>query len=482
MAHKNSKQTNSGKAKRAGRKAGAKKAARAQATDGQMKKGQLEPLKLRHDAAGIDIGSKEIAVAVPPDSDPDPVRTFQTFTADLHALADWLQQCGVRTVAMESTSVYWVPLFQILEERGLEACLVNAYYIKNVSGRPTDVGDCQWIQQLHSVGLLRTSFRPPQEICALRSIVRHRQSLTELASQAIEHMQKALDQMNLHLHHVISDITGDTGLRILDAILAGQRDTRKLAQLRDRRIRSSAETVSKALEGDYREEHLFTLRQSLVRYRFLEQQIADCDREIARRTKELAGCAEEGATVPPPAKQLRARKGTSASSLESQRQEYFRLFGVDLTQIDSIGIGTVQTLATEVGPDLSRFRSAAAFTSWAGLTPKHEISGGKVLRSKTPKNKSRVAYALRMAAQALLSSQSALGDEFRRLRARLGMPKAITAMARRLGCIIYHMITRRAAFDPAVLLRQQERYQQRRQKRLQREAEQMGFHLVPKTA
>ncbi len=482
MAHKNRKQTNPRKAKRTGRKAGTKNAAQAQPGDGQMKKGHLEPLRVRHDAAGIDIGSTEIAVAVPPDSDPDPVRTFRTFTADLHALADWLQQCGVRTAAMESTSVYWVPLFQILEERGREVFLVNAHYIKNVSGRPTDVGDCQWIQQLHSVGLLRTSFRPPQEICALRSIVRHRQNLTPLTSQAIEHMQKALDQMNVHLHHVISDITGDTGLRILDAILAGERDPRKLAKLRDRRIRSSAETVSKALVGDYRDEHLFTLRQSLARYRFLEQQIADCDPEMARRTKELAGYAEEGATAPPPAKPLKGRKGVSASWLESQRQEYFRLFGVDLTQIDRIGIGTVQTLATEVGPDLSRFRSAAAFTSWAGLAPKHEISGGKVLRSKTAKNKSRVAYALRMAAQALLDSQSALGDEFRRLRVRLAMPKAITAMARRLGCIIYHLITRRVAFDPAVLLRQQERYQQRRQKRLRREAEQMGFYLLPKTA
>ena len=457
MTRKYSQQMNPKKDKpQTGRKAAANGARQARPATGKRKSGQLPPLQMRSDAAGIDIGSQEIAVAVPPDSDPEPVRTFQTFTADLHALADWLQQCGIRTVAMESTSVYWIPLFQIPEQRGLEVFLVNAHHIKNVSGRPTDVGDCQWIQQLHSVGLLRTSFRPPQEICALRAIVRHRHSLTEMASQAIEHMQKALDQMNLHLHHVISDITGETGLRILDALLGGERDTRKLAQLRDRRIRSSAQTVRKALEGDYHAEHLFTLRQSLERYRFLEQHMADCDREIARRTREIAGGGVEAVAVPAASKPLKARKGTSAAWLESQRREYFRLFGVDLTQVDGIGMGTLQTLATEVGPDLSRFRSAAAFTAWMGLTPKQEISGGKLLRSKTAKNKSRLAYALRMAAQSLLSRRSALGDEFRRLRARLGMPKAITAMARRLGCIVYHLITRRTAFDPSLLLRQQQ--------------------------
>lgn len=483
MTRKNSGPISPRKVKsQAGRKAEANSTAKAGPVTGKRKRGHLPPLRMRPDAAGIDIGSQEIAVAVPPDRDPEPVRTFPTFTADLQSLADWLEQCGVRTVAMESTSVYWIPLFQILEERGLEVFLVNAHHIKNVSGRPTDVGDCQWIQQLHSVGLLRTSFRPPQEICAVRAIVRHRQSLTELASQAIEHMQKGLDQMNLHLHHVISDITGETGLRILDAIVGGERDAGKLAKLRDRRIRSSEQTVRKALEGDYREEHMFTLKQSLERYRFLTQQISDCDREIARRTKALAGCAELGANVPEAGKPLRARKGTSASWLESQRQEYFRLFGVDLTQVDGVGMGTLQTLATEVGPDLSRFRSAAAFTSWAGLTPKQEISGGKLLSSKTAKNKNRVAYALRMAANALLGSRSALGDEFRRLRAKLGAPKAITAMARRLGCIIYNLITRRTQFDPGLLLRQQERYQQRRHKRIQREAAEMGYDLVPKAA
>lgn len=464
---------------KSGLKAGANSAKQAQAVPGKGQRGHVPPLQVRNDAAGIDIGSQEIAVAVPPGSDAEPVRTFQTFTADLNALADWLQQCKVRTVAMESTGVYWIPLFQILEARGLEVFLVNAHHVKNVSGRPTDIGDCQWIQQLHSVGLLRESFRPPQEVCALRSIVRQRLSLTESSSQAIQHMQKALDQMSLHLHHVINDITGETGLRILDAIVGGERDASKMAKLRDRHIHSSEETVRKSLEGDYRKEHLFTLRQSLERYRFLLRQIAECNQEIAERTKAMDGHAPEDAEPPAASKTLKS-KGVSAATLEGQRLEFYRLFGVDLTQIDGIGIGTLQTLASEVGPDLSRFRSADAFASWAGLTPKLEISGGKVLRSKTAKNKGRVAYAFRLAANSLLFSQSALGDQFRRLRARRGAPKAITGMARKLACLIYYLITHRTEFDPKFLNRQEERYQQRRKKRVQREADEMGFQLVPK--
>ena len=292
----------------------------------------------------------------------------------------------------------------------------------------------------------------------MRAIVRHRQSLTQLASQAIEHMRKSLDQMNLHLHHVISDIAGETGLRILDAIVNGERDVRKMAKLRDRRIRSSEKTLMKALT-----------------------QIADRDQEITRRTEALEGHAEAGSAAPEASKALKAR-GLSAAWLESQRHEYYRLFGVDLTAIDGIGIGTLQTLATEVGPNLSRFRSAAAFTSRAGLTSQQEISGGKLLRSKTAKNKNRVAYALRMAASALLRSRSALGDEFRRLRTKLGAPKAITAMARRLGCLIYNLITRRTEFDPRQLPRKQERYQQRHHRRIVREAAEMGYDLIPKAA
>jgi transposase len=244
---------------------------------------------LHVDAAGIDIGATEIYVAVPPDRDSDPVRAFQTFTEELMALADWLQQCRVCTVAMESTGVYWIPLMQILESRGLEVYLVNARYAKNVPGRKTDVSDCQWLQYLHSVGLLKASFRPGPDVCAVRSLLRHRESLVELASQHVQHMQKALDQMNLQLHHVISDVTGITGLAIIDAVLGGERDGQKLASLRDPRIRATKDTIAKSLVGDYRPEHLFTLKQSVNLYRQYQKEIVECESEIQRFLKRIQG-------------------------------------------------------------------------------------------------------------------------------------------------------------------------------------------------
>ena len=246
------------------------------------KPARQRPAAIRRDAAGIDIGARRIHVAVDPERDARPVREFQTFTQDLYALADWLEACGVRTVAMESTGVFWIPLFQILEARGLEVCLVNARHVKHVPGRKTDIADCQWLQYLHSVGLLTASFRPAQSICGLRSLLRHRESLIQSAAAHVQRMQKALDQMNLQLHHVISDITGLTGLAIIDAILAGERDPTKLAALRNRRIHASAETITKSLVGDYRPEHVFTLRQSLGAYRYYQQLVAECDVEIER--------------------------------------------------------------------------------------------------------------------------------------------------------------------------------------------------------
>jgi transposase len=242
---------------------------------------------MRHDAAGIDIGATEIFVAVPVDRAVENVRSFPTFTQDLYALADWLKQSGIKTVAMESTGVYWIPLFQILEDRGFEVCLVNARHVKNVPGRRTDVSDCQWLQFLHSVGLLKASYRPDQEVCAVRSLLRHRESLVQMAATHVNHMQKALDQMNLQIHHVISDIVGQTGLAIVDAILAGERDPLALAQLRHERIKASAEMIAKSLVGDYREEHVFTLRQSLAAYRSYQKLIEDCDREIRQHLEEF---------------------------------------------------------------------------------------------------------------------------------------------------------------------------------------------------
>ena len=391
-------------------------------------RGQMTPPILQPDAAGIDIGATEIYVAVPPDRDAEPVRCFESFTPDLIALADWLQACHIRTVAMESTGVFWIPLFQILEERDFEVCLVNARHVKNVPGRKTDVLDCPWLQYLHSVGLLHASFRPQQAVCALRALLRHRDSLVQMSSRHIQHVQKALSPMNVQLHHVISDITGATGLAILDAILGGERNPKTLAKLRDRRIKASAETVAKPLVGDYRPERLFTLGQSLAGYRYCQQLIDDCDREIERQREDFDSKAD-----PPPRPPQKSSARRQAE--ENLAHEHWRILGVDLTAVPGISSPTVQVLLAEIGPDWSKFRSASAFASWLGLCPHNEISGGHVLSSKTRKVNNRAATALRLGAQSLHRSHSYLGEYYRRMRAKLGAPKAIVAAAHKLARI-----------------------------------------------
>jgi transposase len=431
-------------------------------------------------AAGVDIGATEVFVAVPADRDPQPIRCFATFTVDLQRLADWLEQCQIRTVAMESTGVYWIPLFQILEERKIEACLVNAQHLKNVPGRKTDVEDCQWIQHLHSVGLLRSSFRPNQEICAIRSLWRHRDNLIQLATVHLQHMQKALDQMNLQIHHVISDLAGTTGLAIVDAILAGERDVEKLAQLRDWRIRASEETIMKSLVGDYREEHLFTLRQSRESYRHYQRLIQEVDTRVKQMMRQLSGRVDITAKALPPEKN--PRKTPWRNEPPQLREDLYRAFGVDLTQIPGINTLTAQMLLTEVGPDLSRFPTVAAFCSWLRLCPEPKISGGKVLSSKTRPSKNRAALALRMAAQGLHRSQTFLGDYFRRMKSRLGTPKALTAAAHKLARIVYHMVTRREEYDTTVFQELERRVQDRKRMKLRIQARELGFDLVARVA
>jgi transposase len=432
-------------------------------------------------AAGIDIGATQIFVAVPADRDVESVRCFDTFTADLERLADWLEQCQIRTVAMESTGVYWIPRFQILEKRKIEACLVNAQHLKNVPGRKkTDVEDCQWIQHLHSVGLLRGSFRPKQEICAIRSLWRHRDNLIQLATVHLQHMQKALDQMNLQIHHVISDLAGTTGLAIVDAILAGERDLEKLAQLRDWRIRANQETIVKSLVGDYREEHLFTLRQSLQSYRHYQRLIQEIDAQVKQMMRRLPGRVDIGEKPLP--KEKNPRKTPWRNEPPQLREDLYRTFGVDLTQIPGINTLTAQMLLTEIGPDLSRFPTVAAFCSWLRLCPEPKISGGKVLSSKTRPTKNRAALALRMAAQGLHRSQTFLGEYFRRMKARLGTPKALTAAAHKLARIVYHMITTRQEYDTTVFQDLERRVQDRKRMRLRAQARELGFDLVPREA
>jgi transposase len=429
------------------------------------------PPVLNLDTAGIDIGATEIYVAVPDDRDDRPIRRFGTFTEDLHRIADWLKSCRIRSIAMESTGVYWIPLFQVLETRGFEVCLVNARHVKNVPGRKTDVQDCQWLQYLHSVGLLRGSFRPPDEICVVRTLLRHRDTLIQMASSHVQRMQKSLNQMNLQLHHVISDITGVTGLAILDAILAGERDPDVLAQFRHPRMKASKAVIAKALVGDYRREHIFTLRQSLAAYRHDQALIAETDMELQQLLATFDSRADPVATN---------HRRTQRNELRFDLQaELHRVLGVDLTQIPGLGTGSAYSALAEVGPDLSRFPSDKHFASWLALCPDNRISGGAVLSVRTRHVKHRLAQALRLAAQSLFRSQTALGAYYRRMRTRLGTPKAITATAHKLARILYRLLTTRQPYDESVLAVQDERRKKRLEHHLRRQARTLGFTLSP---
>lgn len=424
-------------------------------------------------AAGIDVGAREVYVAVLEDRDPEPTRSFGTFTGDLHAVAQWLTACGVTTVAMEATSVYWIPLFTILEEKGIEVCLVNARHVKKVPGRKTDVLDCEWLQYLHSVGLLRGSFHPPEAVAAVRTVLRHRVSLVQMASSHVRHMQKALTQMNVQLHHVITDITGLTGMAILDAILDGERRPEVLAELRNPRIKASKETIAKALTGTWRREHLFTLRQSLAAYRSYQAQIQQCDQEL----HEMLGTFEARADpdenpLPPDPKRRPHPLGFDL------RTEFYRIFGVDLTAVPGIEVQTIQTLLAECGPDLSAFPTAGDFASWLGLCPDNRITGGKVLSTRTRKVDNPAASALRLAAQSLSRSESLLGDFHRRMRYRLGPPKAITATAHKLARILYHLITTGQPYDDTVLAQHEHQTRARKTRRLKSQAAALGYQLV----
>lgn len=328
----------------------------------------LERIKLN--AAGIDISAEEHYVAVPVDRDPQPVRRFGTYTSELHRLARWLKECGVTTVAMESTSNYWVPLFQILETAGFEVLLVNARHVKNVPGRKTDVLDCQWLQELHTHGLLRGSFRPQDQVCQLRSYLRHRDTLVRCAGSHIQHMQKALTEMNIKLHHVFSDLTGLSALTIIDAILAGERDPRKLAAMKDGRAQASAEDIVRALEGDYRAEHLFALDQALRLYRTYRGMIQECDQRVATELRGFAAKVDL-ATAPLPEKVT--RKTAHAQAEFDMRQQLYRICGVDLTRVPGFSILTLQALLGELGLDMTRWRSEKHFSSWLNLSPSNRI-------------------------------------------------------------------------------------------------------------
>ena len=418
-------------------------------------------------AAGIDVGSKSHFVAVPEGVDPEPVREFSTFTDDLERLADWLISCGVTTVAMESTGIYWIPVFEILESRGVEVKLVNARHVKNVPGRKSDVIDCQWLQQLHTYGLLRGAFRPADQVVALRAYVRQRATLVKVSGAHIQHMQKAMSQMNLQLHNVVSDITGVTGMRIIKAIVAGERDPNKLAGFRDKRCKNDMQTIARSLHGNYRPEHLFSLQQAVELYEFYLSKIDECDHQILQQLRLFDG--KDSADAPddngkPPA---------------SVAEALVRMSGVDLTTIDGVEANSALKIIAEVGIDMSRWKSDKHFASWMALSPGAKISGGKVLSSATKKIANRAAQAFRMAAYGLARSKSALGAYFRRQKARLGAPKAITATAHKLARLVYAMLKNGTSYVDVGQGYYEERYQARVIQNLKRKAKQFGFELTP---
>ena len=426
-------------------------------------------------AAGIDIGSAAHFVAVPPERDDEPVREFASFTADLHRLADWLDACGVDTVAMESTGVYWIPLYELLESRGFTVLLVNARHVKNVSGRKSDVLDCQWLQQLMSFGLLRGAFRPADQVCELRSLSRQRTMLLRSQGRFVQHMQKALTQMNIQLANVISDVAGETGQRILRAIVAGERDGRALAQLRNARIRASEDEIAKSLQGNWRAEHLFALKQALDAFDFCGTQLAECDAQIQAQLQALH--VREDA----PAQGKKRGRARNAPKFDL-RTQLFQMCGVDLTRIDGIDVTTALAVVSEVGADLSKFPSDKHFASWLGLCPGTMITGGKVMSGKTKRCANRAAQALRLAAAALRSSQSALGAYYRRLCARMDKPKAVTAAAHKLARLIYAMLTHGQEYTDRGQDYFEERYRQRVLHNLAQKAKAMGMQLVPSDA
>lgn len=426
-------------------------------------------------AAGIDIGATFHVVAVSPEHDPNPVRKFSSFTTDLHRIADWLGSIGINTIAMESTGVYWIPAFEILESRGFEVILVNAREVKRVPGRKTDMNDAQWLQQLHQYGLLSASFRPREQIASLRSYLRHRERLIEYAAGHIQHMQKALMQMNLQLHHVISDITGATGMKIIRSIIAGERSPKKLASYRDIRCKKSEETIAAALTGNYRPEHVFSLKQSVSLYDFYQDQIRECDKEMEAMLAKVTG--DKCPPVQPLSKARHRTKQKNEPDF-AIRQALYTLLAVDLTQINGIGPYTALRLIAECGDDMGKWPSSKHFTSWLCLSPGNKISGGKVLASNTRKTKSRAATLLRIAAVNIGKTQTALGAFYRRLSARIGKAKAVTATARKLAVLFYSLLRYGTSYlEPGADYYEQQ-YRQRVLRNLTRRAKGLGFDLV----
>jgi len=421
------------------------------------------------DCAGIDVGADAHYVAVDPGCSEVSVRRFGSFTDELEAMAEWLLACGVTIVAMEATGSYWIPVYEVLDRAGLEVHLVNPRATKQVSGRKSDVLDCEWVRQLMSYGLLRGAYRPGDEICELRSFVRQRARLTRDAARSVQHMQKALTEMNVQIDRVLSDITGKTGMLILRAIVAGERDPQVLANHRDRRVKADAETIARSLRGTWRAEHVFALRQALERYDFYQAQIRACEEQIGT---VMAALVDAEAEVRPAVAGKTAAQRELAASLR-------RLMGVDLTAIPTIGVETALVIASEIGPDLSRFPSSQHFCSWLTLAPPTRISGGKPLPGRNGFRPVNVAgQALRLAATTARHSQTFIGAAHRARLARMDKAQAIKATAHQLARLIYAMLTQGQEYVERGVQDFEQRRQDRQLRHLHQQAKRLGLELV----
>jgi transposase len=426
-------------------------------------------------AAGIDVGASTHWTAVPPhlaeQAQSNAVRQYGPMTDDLNALADWLLALGVEYVALESTGVYWIPVFEVLEQRGLKVWLVDARQLKHAPGRPkSDVLDCQWIQRLMALGLLRAAMRPAAEICVIRGVVRQRELLIAQQGQWVQRMQKALVQMNIQLTEVLSDVMGTTGQAIIRAIVAGERDPQVLASHRNQRVKASKEQVRAALTGTWREEHLFVLGQALAIHDDIGRRLDECHEKLQQLLAQRAVHQVRLGAIP--------RAGTKARQEFEVRQMLANWAGVDLTRINGLGIGVVMTLLSEIGPDLCRFEGVKQFCSWLGLCPGTKISGGKMLSAATKRSANRARQALKMAAQTLSHSNSALGAFYRRLCGRMDKPRANTAVAHKLARLVYFMLTRGQEYVDQGQQRYEEQQRQRNIAALKRRAAGLGLQVL----
>ena len=447
-----------------------------------QKRVDWKALEIVHpDAAGIDVGGSEHWVAIGPDRDPEPVRRFGCFTADVREMGRWLVEKGVRSVAMQSTGVYWMPVFEVLEQQGLEVYLVNAQHTKNVPGRKSDVQECQWLLKLHAFGLLNNSFQPTDEIRIARTLWRQRSNLVAEASSMIQRMQKVLTEMNVQLSNVLSDVSGMSGMKIIGAILEGERDPWKLTTFVEPEVKAKPEDIAKSLEGNWREELLFVLRQHVELYRIYQEKITDCDLQLRKHLESLGSKVD--LRTQPIGNRPKGKKNSKNAPGFNLRAELYRITGIDWTQINGIDVLTAQTVIAEAGADLSAFPSEKQFASWLGLCPTNEQSGGKILNRRTGKVVNRATVAFRNAALTLLRSQSYLGAQYRRLRTRLGAPKAITAMARKLACLFYRLIKHGQPYVDKGTEYYEAKYREQQIRSLAKRAQKLGLQLViPKPA